>query len=144
MLTIVNNKNGADLTWGRFDWADLTWGRFDLGPIWLGPIWLRADLTLGRFGLGQIWPASLCLTQVLFNKRRMQVKCISLFNLTRLCSFHSRVDNVINDSFNYAVTRHRWNCQELSSALIHVLAHFQRTCFQFTFVLVLTYYVNRK
>jgi hypothetical protein len=29
MLTIVNNKNGADLTWGRFDW-----GRFDLGPIW--------------------------------------------------------------------------------------------------------------
>jgi hypothetical protein len=27
----------------------------------------------------------LCLTQVLFNKRRMQVKCISLFNLTRLC-----------------------------------------------------------
>ena len=36
MLTIVNNKNGADLTWGRFDLtgadftgADLTWGRFD-------------------------------------------------------------------------------------------------------------------
>ena len=27
----------------------------------------------------------LCLTQVLFNKCRMQVKCISLFNLTRLC-----------------------------------------------------------
>jgi hypothetical protein len=27
----------------------------------------------------------LCLTQMLFNKRRMQVKCISLFNLTRLC-----------------------------------------------------------
>jgi hypothetical protein len=27
----------------------------------------------------------LCLTQVLFNKRRMQVKCLSLFNLTRLC-----------------------------------------------------------
>jgi hypothetical protein len=63
----------------------------------------------------------LCLTPVLFNKRRMQVKCISLFNLTRLChgckyfvflivdfgSFHSRVDNVINDSFNYTVTRHR-------------------------------------
>ena len=29
-------------------------------------------------------------------------------------SFHSRVDNVINDSFNYIITRHRWNCQELS------------------------------
>jgi hypothetical protein len=53
-------------------------------------------------------------------------------------SFHSHVDNVINDSFNYAVTRHRCNCQELkyiifrsalalSSTLIHVLAHFQRT-----------------
>ena len=27
----------------------------------------------------------LCLTQMLFNKRRMQVKCISLLNLTRLC-----------------------------------------------------------
>ena len=60
-------------------------------------------------------------------------------------SFHSRVDNVINDSFNYAVTRHRWNCQELkyrifrstlalSSALIHVLAHFQwTTCSQIYF-----------
>ena len=42
-------------------------------------------------------------------------------------SFHSRVDNVINDSFNYTVTRHRWNCQELlkryiifRSALIHI------------------------
>ena len=30
MLTIVNNKNGADLTWGRFDF---------------GPIWFGADLT---------------------------------------------------------------------------------------------------
>ena len=54
-------------------------------------------------------------------------------------SFHSRVDNVINDSFNYTVTRHRWNCQELKyiifrSALIHVLAHFQRTtCSQIYF-----------
>jgi hypothetical protein len=48
-------------------------------------------------------------------------------------SFHSCVDNVINDSFNYTVTRHRWNCQELSSALIHVLAHFQRTCSQIYF-----------
>jgi hypothetical protein len=26
-------------------------------------------------------------------------------------SFHSRVDNVINDSFNYTITRHRWNCR---------------------------------
>ena len=41
MLTIVNNKNGADLTG-----ADLT----------------RADLTLGRFGLGPIWPASVWFT----------------------------------------------------------------------------------
>jgi hypothetical protein len=31
----------------------------------------------------------LCLTQVLFNKRRMQVKCLSLFNLTRLCEYNS-------------------------------------------------------
>ena len=52
---------------------------------------------------------------------------------------HSHVDNVINDSFNYTVTRHRWNCQELKyiifrSALIHVLAHFQRTtCSQIYF-----------
>jgi hypothetical protein len=28
-------------------------------------------------------------------------------------SFHCCVDNVIYDSFNYTVTRHRWNCQEL-------------------------------
>jgi hypothetical protein len=53
--------------------------------------------------------------------------------------------NVINDSFNYTVTRHRWNCQELkhrifrsalalSSVLINVLAHFQRTtCSQIYF-----------
>ena len=52
-------------------------------------------------------------------------------------SFHSRFDNVI--------IRHRWNCQELkyrifrnalalSSTLIHVLAHFQRTtCSQIYF-----------
>jgi hypothetical protein len=47
---------------------------------------------------------------------------------------HSRVDNVINDSFNYTGTRYSWNCQELlkkyiifRSVLIHVLAHFQRT-----------------
>ena len=44
----------------------------------------------------------------------------------------------INDSFNYTVTRHRWNCQELKyrifrSMLIHVLAPFQRTCFQIYF-----------
>jgi hypothetical protein len=49
------------------------------------------------------------------------------------------LDNVINDSFNYTVTRHRWNCQELKyrifrSALIHVLAHFQQTtCSQIYF-----------
>jgi hypothetical protein len=49
-------------------------------------------------------------------------------------SFHSCVDNIINNSFNYTVTRHRWNCQELkyimfcsALALIHVLSHFQRT-----------------
>ena len=56
-------------------------------------------------------------------------------------SFHSRVDNVINDSFNYTVTRHRWYCQKLlkkniifRSMLIHVLAHFQRTtCSQIYF-----------
>jgi hypothetical protein len=54
-------------------------------------------------------------------------------------SFHGRFDNVINDSFNYTVTRHRWNSQELKyriflRALIHVLAHFQRTtCSQIYF-----------
>jgi hypothetical protein len=74
--------------------------------------------------------------------------------LVDFSSFHSRFDNVINDSFNYTVTRHRWNCRELkyrifrsalalSSALIHVLAHFQQTmCSQIYFRLVLTYYVN--
>jgi hypothetical protein len=67
------------------------------------------------------------------------------FLLVDFGSFHSRFDNVINDSFNYTVTRHRWNCQELkyiifrsalvlSSALIHVLAHFQQTtCSQIYF-----------
>ena len=43
-------------------------------------------------------------------------------------SFHSRVDNVINDSFNYTVTRHRWNCQELKYIIFRsALAHLQRT-----------------
>jgi hypothetical protein len=51
------------------------------------------------------------------------------FLLVDFGTFHSRVDN---DSFNYAVTRHRWNWQELKyiifrSALIHALAHFQRS-----------------
>ena len=53
------------------------------------------------------------------------IKCYKYFVF---CSSTS----AINDSFNYTVTRHRWNCQELKyiifrSALIHVLAHFQRT-----------------
>jgi hypothetical protein len=60
--------------------------------------------------------------------------------LVDIVSFHSRFD-VINDSFNYTVTKHRWNCQELkyrmlrlvNSTLIHVLAHFQRTCSQIYF-----------
>jgi hypothetical protein len=67
------------------------------------------------------------------------------FLLVDFGSFHSRFDNVINDSFNYTVTRHRWNCWELkyrivqsvlelSSAIFHVLAHFQRTtCSQIYF-----------
>jgi hypothetical protein len=65
-------------------------------------------------------------------------------------SFHSRVDNVINDSFNYTVTRHWWNCQELSVALLRLVACLFMFLFifneqrvpKFTFVLVLTYYVN--
>jgi hypothetical protein len=62
------------------------------------------------------------------------------FLLVDFGSFHSRFD-VINDSFNYTVTRQRWNCQELkyrmflsAIVLIHVLAHFQRTtCSHFYF-----------
>ena len=71
------------------------------------------------------------------------IKCCKyfVFLLVDIGSFHSRVDNVINDSFNCTVTRHRWNCQELSkkyiifhSTLIHVLAHFQQTtCSQIYF-----------
>jgi hypothetical protein len=69
------------------------------------------------------------------------IKCCKylVFLLVDFGSFHSRVDNVINDSFNYTVTRHRWNCQELKnrifrSALIHVLVLFQRTtCSQIYF-----------
>ena len=67
------------------------------------------------------------------------IKCCKYFLLVDFDSFHSRFDNVINDSLNYAVTRHRWNCQELKyiifrSALIYVLAHFQRTtCSQIYF-----------
>ena len=68
------------------------------------------------------------------------IKCCKyfVFCLSTSAPFHSRVDNVINDSFNYSVTRHRWNCGELKnrifrSAIIHVLAHFQRTCSQIYF-----------
>ena len=73
------------------------------------------------------------------------IKCCKylVFLLVDFNSFHSRFD-VTNDSFNYTVTRHRWNCQELknrifrralalSSALVHVLAHFQQTCSQIYF-----------
>jgi hypothetical protein len=59
-------------------------------------------------------------------------------------SSDSIVKGIIDDIINTAVklpksTRHRWNCQELKhrifrSALIHVLAHFQRTtCSQIYF-----------
>jgi hypothetical protein len=48
------------------------------------------------------------------------------FLLVDFGSFHSHVDNVINDSFNYAVTRHRWNCQELSIALLWNRVKFNR------------------
>jgi hypothetical protein len=34
---------------------------------------------------------------------------IICFLFVDFSSFHSRVDNVINDFFNYIVTRHRWN-----------------------------------
>jgi hypothetical protein len=74
------------------------------------------------------------LTQVLFNK----------------CS---RVDNVINDSFNYTVTRHRWNCQDkyiVFRSALHLVAHLfmfllifnEQRVPKITFVLVLTYYVK--
>ena len=48
---------------------------------------------------------------------------------------------------NYTVTRHIWNCQELKyiifrNALIHVLAHFQRTCSQNYFCF--SSYLSRK
>jgi hypothetical protein len=68
-----------------------------------------------------------------------------VFLLVDFGSENCRFDNVINDSFNYTVTRHRWNCRELkyrifrsalvlSSALIHVLVHFQQTtCSQIYF-----------
>ena len=37
-------------------------------------------------------------------------------------NFHSRFDNVINDSFNYTVTRHRWNLSiEFSGALLRLV-----------------------
>jgi hypothetical protein len=69
-------------------------------------------------------------------------------------SFHSRFDNVINDSFNYTVTRHRWNCRKLKyiifRALLRLVARLfmfllifnEQRVLKFTFVLVLTYYVN--
>ena len=38
MLTIVNNKNGADLSWGRFDF---------------GPIWFGADLSENNIKITQ-------------------------------------------------------------------------------------------
>ena len=58
------------------------------------------------------------------------IKCCKyfVFLLVDFGSFHSRVDNVINDSFNYTVTRHRWNCQELKYIIFRsALAHLQRT-----------------
>ena len=76
------------------------------------------------------------------------------FLLVDFGSFHSRFDNVINDSFNYTVTIHRWNCPELKyrifrSALALVACLFMfllifnaQRVLKFTFVLVLTYYVN--
>jgi hypothetical protein len=62
--------------------------------------------------------------------------------------------NVINDSFNYTVTRHRWNCQELKYIIFVALMRLVARLFMFllifndqrvpkiTFVLVLTYYVK--
>ena len=62
------------------------------------------------------------------------IKCCKYFVFCSSTSavFTAVLINVINDTFNYTVTRDRWNYQELKyrifrSALIHVLAHFQRT-----------------
>ena len=69
------------------------------------------------------------------------------FLLVDFGSFHSRFDNVINDSFNYTVTRHL--SIEFSGALLHLVVHlfmflliFNERVPKFTFVLDLTYYVN--
>ena len=71
------------------------------------------------------------------------------FLLVDFSSFHSRVDNVINDSFNYTVTRHRWNCQELLKKYIFFVASlfmflliFNKRIPKFTFVLVLWFIIN--
>jgi hypothetical protein len=77
--------------------------------------------------------------------RLITFSCFLFVFCSSTSAVFSRFDNVTNDSFNYTVTRYRWNCQELkyrifrsalalSSALIHVLAHFQRTkCSQIYF-----------
>jgi hypothetical protein len=78
------------------------------------------------------------------------IKCCKYFVFFS-STFHSRVDN---DSFNYAVTRHRWNCQELKYLIFVALLCLVARLFMFllifneqhvpkiTFVLVLTYYVK--
>ena len=72
------------------------------------------------------------------------IKCCKYF---AFCSSTSAVFTamlIMSSMIPYTVTRHIWNCQELkyiifhsalalSSALIHVLAHFQRTCSQIYF-----------
>jgi hypothetical protein len=75
------------------------------------------------------------------------------FLLVDFGSFHSRFDNVINDSFNYTVTRQmklRNLSIEFSGALLRLVARLfmfllifnEQRVPKFTSVLVLTYYVN--
>ena len=70
------------------------------------------------------------------------IKCCNyfVFCFVDFCSFHSRVDNVINDSFNYILsldtdeTVRNLSIKFSVAHFIHVLAHFQRTtCSQIYF-----------
>ena len=82
--------------------------------------------------------------------------CVYFIYLVDFGSFHSRFDNVINDSFNYSILSLDIDetvanlSIEFSGALLHLVARLfmfllifnEQRVPKFTLVLVLTYYVN--
>jgi hypothetical protein len=75
----------------------------------------------------------LCLTQVLFNKCRMQVKCVMFIILIKCCKYFVLCLLYINDTTPWQAICISTTLKYNRSLEKHVLAYFQQTCSQIYF-----------